>query len=487
MDLTVENERVVLEKSSNKQTEQTTAAKENYDPAYDPLVAKTPGHGTEYAPTYWVGTAGEPPADDGPILSDVDVDVAIIGSGYTGLSTAIHLAEQYGIKATVLEANRASWGCSTRNGGQAQCASGRLKRSQWIQRWGLDTAIRMHEECLDGMETFKGLIKDIDCEPQPGGHLYVAHRSKVMPTLEKEAKLLRQTFNYDAQILDAETVKNQFVGDQEAAGAMHEPEGIGIHAGKLAFGYLKKARALGATVHPASPVIGWETRNGIHYLKTPGGIVKARAVGVATGGYTSQGLHSQLKNRLLPILSNSMVTRPLTESEIAACNFRTNQVITDTRVLRHYYRLLPDNRVQIGTRSAITGKAAPDKLYEDMLKADLARKFPALANIQVDYSWWGWVDVSHDMMPRIYQPNANQSIYYALGYGGNGVMYSAQAGKRLAQWIAGEGKDLNLPIFQSKLPFPNIQEMVESEAFAPFRRFGQRFLYRWYHLKDEVL
>ncbi|MBC7003611.1 FAD-binding oxidoreductase [Photobacterium sp. BZF1] len=487
MDSTVEKERVVLDKSSNKQSEQTTAAKEQYDPAYDPLIANTPGHGTEYAPTYWVGTAGEPPADDGPILSDVDVDVAIIGSGYTGLSTAIHLAEQYGIKATVLEANRASWGCSTRNGGQAQCASGRLKRSQWIKRWGLDTAIRMHEECLDGMETFKGLIKDIDCEPQPGGHLYVAHRAKVMPTLEKEAKLLRQTFNYDAQILDADTVKKQLVGDQEAAGAMHEPEGIGIHAGKLAFGYLKKARALGATVHPASPVIGWETRNGIHYLKTPGGIVKARAVGVATGGYTSQGLHSQLKNRLLPILSNSMVTRPLTESEIAACNFRTNQVITDTRVLRHYYRLLPDNRVQIGTRSAITGKAAPEKIYEDMLKADLARKFPALANIQVDYSWWGWVDVSHDMMPRIYQPNANQSIYYALGYGGNGVMYSAQAGKRLAQWIAGEGKDLNLPIFQSKLPFPNIQEMVESEAFAPFRRFGQRFLYRWYHLKDEVL
>lgn len=487
MDSTVEKERVVLDKSINEQTEQTTAAKENYEPGYDPLVARTPGRGAEYAPTYWVGTAGDPPADDGPILSDVDVDVAIIGSGYTGLSTAIHLAEQYGIKATVLEANRASWGCSTRNGGQAQCASGRLKRSQWIQRWGLDTAIRMHEECLDGMETFKGLIKDIDCEPQPGGHLYVAHRAKVMPTLEKEAKLLRQTFNYDAQILDADTVKKQFVGDQEAAGAMHEPEGIGIHAGKLAFGYLKKARALGATVHPASPVIGWETRNGIHYLKTPGGTVKARAVGVATGGYTSQGLHGQLKNRLLPILSNSMVTRPLTNSEIEACNFRTNQVITDTRVLRHYYRLLPDNRVQIGTRSAITGKAAPEKKYEDMLKADLARKFPALENIQVDYSWWGWVDVSHDMMPRIYQPNANQSIYYALGYGGNGVMYSAQAGKRLAQWIAGEGKDLNLPIFQSKLPFPNIQEMVESEAFAPFRRLGQRFLYRWYHLKDEVL
>ncbi|PSW21723.1 FAD-binding oxidoreductase [Photobacterium sanctipauli] len=475
------------QEQSPNSTQTATKPFNKYDPSYDPLTAKTPGHGSEYAPTYWVGTAGEPPADDGPILSDVDVDVAIIGSGFTGLTTAIHLAEQYGIKATVLEANRASWGCSTRNGGQAQCASGRLKRSQWIQRWGLDTALKMHEECLDGMETFKGLIKDIDCEPQHGGHLYVAHRAKVMPTLEKEAKLLRQTFNYDAQILDADTVKRLYVGDQEAAGAMHEPEGIGIHAGKLAFGYLKKARALGATVHPASPVIGWETKNGVHHLRTPGGIVRARSVGIATGGYTSQGLHTQLKNRLLPILSNSLVTRPLTAEELAACNFKTNQVITDTRVLRHYYRLLPDNRVQIGTRSAITGKAAPEAKYEQMLKADLARKFPTLDGIQVDYSWWGWVDVSHDMMPRIYQPNAKESIYYALGYGGNGVMYSAQAGKRLAQWIAGEGKELDLPIFQSKLPFPNVREVVESEAFAPFRRFGQRFLYRWYHLKDEVL
>ncbi|UXI00097.1 NAD(P)/FAD-dependent oxidoreductase [Photobacterium sp. TY1-4] len=467
--------------------QRATQASSSYDPAYDPLVQATPGQGAEYAPTYWVGTAGEPPADDGPITCDVDVDVAIIGSGFTGLTAAIFLAEKYGIKATVLEANRASWGCSTRNGGQAQCASGRLKRSQWIERWGLDTALKMHEECLEGMATFKDLIKDIDCEPQPGGHLYVAHRDRVMPALEKEAKLLRDTFHYDAQILDAETVKNQFVGDQEACGAMHEPEGIGIHAGKLAFGYLKKARALGATVHPASPVTGWETKNGIHYLQTPGGVVKARAVGVATGGYTSQGLHRELKNRMLPILSNSMVTRPLTEAELEACQFHTNQVITDTRVLRHYYRLLPDNRVQIGTRSAITGRAAPEQKYEAMLKADLVRKFPALDGIQVDYSWWGWVDVSHDMMPRIYQPNAGESIYYALGYGGNGVMYSAQAGKRLAQWIAGDAEHLDLPIFQSKLPFPNLREMVESEAFAPFRRFGQRFLYRWYHLQDEVL
>lgn len=470
----------------NAQQTSTTASRE-YDPAYDPLLDSNPGAGTDYAPTYWIGTAGEPPADDGPIESDTEVDVVIIGAGFTGLTTAIFLAQEHGIKATVLEANRVAWGCSTRNGGQAQCASGRLKRSQWIQRWGLDVALKMHQECIEGMENFKELIKDIDCDPQPGGHLYIAHRARVMPTLEKEAELLRNTFGYNARILDADTVRNEWVNDREAHGAMHEPEGIGVHAAKLAFGYIRKARNLGATIHPSSPVLSWETKGGYHYLRTPGGVVKAKAVGVATGGYTSNSLHKEFKNRLLPILSNSVVTRPLTDDEINMCNFHTRQVLTDTRVLRNYYRLLPDNRLQIGSRSAITGRHAPEKKYEDMLRQAMRRKFPELAGIAIEYSWWGWVDVSHDMMPRIVQPDPKQTIYYALGYGGNGVMYSSQAGRRMAQWIAGKGENLDLPIFKDRLPYPNVFEKIESEVFAPFRRLGQSFLYRWYHLKDEVL
>ena len=91
------------------------------------------------------------------------------------------------------------------------------------------------------------------------------------------------------------------------------------------------------------------------------------------------------------------------------------------------------------------------------------------------------------MMPRIVQPDPKERIFYAMGYGGNGVMYSSQAGRRMAQRIAGRGAELDLPIFQDRLPFPNVREMVVSEAFAPFRRLGQRFLYRWYHLKDEQL
>ena len=88
-----------------------------YDPRYDPLVARDPGTGRDYAPTWWVASAGTPPDDDGPIAADIDADVVIIGSGSTGVSTALYLAQEHGIRAVVLEANRTSWGCSSRSGG----------------------------------------------------------------------------------------------------------------------------------------------------------------------------------------------------------------------------------------------------------------------------------------------------------------------------------------------------------------------------------
>lgn len=450
---------------------------EPYDPLYDPVTDDGPGRNRDYCPTYWIATAGEAPVDDGPVGSDMDVDVAIIGSGYTGLSAAIHLAREHGIKATVLEANRAAWGCSTRNGGQAQVSAGRLKRSEWVDRWGLDVARKMHAEVAEGFDLFRSLIAGIDCDPQDGGHLYIAHKPGMMAALEKESRLLNETFGYPARIIGRAELHGNYLKDQEAAGAMHEPDGIGIHAAKLAFGYLRMARQAGAKVHTGSPVVGLRTEGGHHHLSTPGGTVRARAVGVATAGYTAPGLNPLTRHRLMPILSNSIVTRPLTEGEIEATGFRTRMVLTDTRTLRHYYRLMPDGRVQIGSRSAITGADAGNRRHLDVLLEGLWRKFPALRGIDIDYSWWGWVDVSHDMMPRIFRPDPDQSIWYAMGYGGNGVMYSAQAGRRMAQMIAGKGEDLDLPIFTSPLPHYGL--------LTGFRRLGQRVMYHWYHYRDE--
>jgi len=459
---------------------QSTTTLAPYDPRYDPLVSESPGQNRDYAPTYWIATAGKPPESDGPIVRDTDADVAIVGSGYTGLACAIYLAREFGIKATVLEANRVAWGCSTRNGGQAQNASGRLSRSQWIERWGLDVARRLHAEIEEGFEHFEDLVRKspIDCEPQRGGHVYIAHRQRCLDKIAAESRVLNETFGYPTRVISREELRHDFVDEAEAVGAVHEPLGTGIHPAKLAFGYLRMARDLGARIHTGSPVQAIEPRGNAFLLRTPGGTVKARSVAIATGAYTSLGLTPALRGRCMPILSNALVTRPLTAAELESTGFRTRQVITDTRTLRFYYRLLPDNRIQIGTRSAITGADATHERHLQLLIEGLHRKFPSLRGIEIEYCWWGWVDVSHDMMPRIFRPDPQQKLFYALGYGGNGVSYSAQAGRRMAQMIAGQsfsGQDL--PIFRSPLP---------GHAFAPFRRLGQRMLYGWYHLRDEA-
>lgn len=449
-----------------------------FDPFYDPMTAPKLGPGSDYAPTYWIGTAGEIPDDDGPVTGDMDVDVAVIGSGYTGLSCAIHLAKMHGIKATVLEANGVAYGCSTRNGGQAQISSGRLKRSQWIARWGLDAARALHDEVVEAFDLFRGLIRDhgIDCQPQDGGHYYIAHKASAMPALESETRLLNETFGYGARMLDRDELFRTVARDHEAHGAMWEPDGVGIHAARLAFGYLRVARELGATVHPDSPVQGWMLKDGIHHLRTPGGTVRARRVAVATAAYAPRALHPRLKDRLMPIMSNSVVTRVLTADELDAVGIRKLSPLTDTRTLRHYYRLLPDNRLQIGSRAAITGRDAANPAHLKALRQGMARKFPVLRGIDLDYSWWGWVDVSHDMMPRITGLPDLPGAFYALGYGGNGVMYSAMAGRRMAQLVAGETVP-DLPIFNTELPHEGWK--------TPFRRLGQWGLYHLYHFRDE--
>jgi len=461
-----------------------------YDPKYDPLGAADPGAGRDYAPTYWVASAGEPPSDDGPISQDIDADVVIIGSGSTGVSTALYLAQEHGVRALVLEANQTSWGCSSRSGGQGQNASGRLKRSQWIARWGLDVAKKLDTEIRTGFENFKNLTTQFECDAFDGGHLYLAHRPEKLGYLKEEARTMREVFGYDARLLSASEIRQTYCDERETAGGLLEAEGVGIHPLKFTFGLINKARLLGARIHPGSPVQKWTTINGVHHLRTPGGTVRAKRVAVCTGGYTGQALSPLLKNKIMPILSNSVVTRVLTDPEMKACNFRSETFMTDTRTLRFYYRLLKGNRLQLGSRSAVSGSDAQNPEHLRLLTDAIARKFPPLAGIQIDHSWWGWVDVSHDMMPRIVRPQADLSVWYALGYGGNGVSFSTWAGKRLAQRIVGADQGqavFKLPIYDSPLQFPNVFGVVQSRALAPFRRIGQGALYKWYWLRDERL
>ena len=153
--------------------------------------------------------------------------------GATGLSTALYLAQEQGIRAVVLEANQVAWGCSSRSGGQGQNASGRLKRSQWIERWGLDVAKQLDAEIRAGFENFRALTRSIDCDAHDGGHLYVAHRPRKMDVLRNEGALMRETFGYATRMLSAEELRRDYCDEREAAGALLEPDGIGVHPLKL--------------------------------------------------------------------------------------------------------------------------------------------------------------------------------------------------------------------------------------------------------------
>ncbi len=449
-----------------------------YNPKYDPLKHKNPGTGVDYAPSYWVHNAGKPPEDDGQVKSDMDADVVLIGGGFTGTATALFLAREHGIKAVVLEANQIGWGCTSRNGGQGHLAWGRLSRSEWIKKWGLDMARKLHANSLEGYDVFRSMTEDpeIDCEPHGEGNMCIAHSEDAYRYLSGESQLCNELLGYESRMVSREEIHENYIGDQEAWGAMLEPVGIAVQPLKLCYGYARVARRLGAKIYTGSPVLEWTTKDGMHHLRTPGGTVRARAVGVCTAGYTSPNLHKLTRYKNMPIMANSVVTRKLTDDEVEECEFKSNIMFTDSRKLRYYYRYLPEKRLQIGSRSAISGADAQNPKHLQIVKEAIARKFPSLAGIETPYFWHGWMDISHDMMPRVLQPDPKQQIFYAQGYSGNGVSFSAYASKQLANLISGKGiKEKDIPIFNSPLP---------AHPLRPIRRLGQHALYRYFEVLD---
>jgi len=446
---------------------------------YDPLHDNSPGCGEKFPNSYWADVSGPAPEDDGQLNADINVDVAIIGAGFTGLSTALHLAREHGIKATVLEANGTAWGASGRNGGFILKSSGRKSYAKMQQQWGEEVMRGIYQEMCEGVDTVQSLIAEgIDCDQQDPGYIRVAHKPKMLKSLIATAELQQKMFNYDVEILSRADLHQNYMADQNAFGAIRYQDGQGINPLKLARGYQKLARKAGAKIHCSSPVEHWTEEghgaNKLQVLQTPKGIVKAKKVVIASNAYTPKNLHSLVKNRTLPVLSQIIVTQPLSAEQLAACNFLTSNVIMDTRALKYYYRKLPDNRILFGGRGAITGKGAEDPYYANRLLSVLKSNFPALAQIKYDYTWSGWLSMSLDDMPHIYQ-NDEHNTFYAMGYCGSGVSFTVQAGKRLAQKVAGEEVP-NLPLYQNPLPkFP----------FAPFRRIGQWGYFQYGKIKDE--
>lgn len=438
---------------------------------FDPLISPSLSSDQEVPNTYWRTTADYLTTQT--LNQDINADVVIIGAGYTGLSCAIALARSGIRNIVVVEANSIGWGCSGRNAGFVLPGSGRLSYQQLVERFGKPQAMQLHNDYLAGTELIASLTKEAnsDIDPCETGYLKLAHSNKWLKKLENSARYLEQEFDYQVEFLTQSQLQQNYVHHQKACGAIRYTNGYGINPLKLINSYAKLARDLGVKIYTHTAVNRISSTNNKHQVYTSNAIISTDKLVIATNGYTTKNVQSPVSNKILPVLTNVVVTRALSSDELLASNFKTRQVMMDTRELKYYYRLLPDNRLLFGGRGAIAGKDAHQPIFQQRLLNEIQSTFKGLDKITIDYNWIGWIAVALDQMPHIYSEN---NIYYSTGYCGSGVSFATLAGTQLAELI--EQGQLNSPLHTALPSFP----------FAKYRRLGQALFYQYGRIKDNL-
>ena len=431
-------------------------------------------------PSYWEATA---PRDDPgwtPLEGDAECDVAVIGGGYTGLSTALHLARDHGVDVTVLEAgDRIGWGASGRNGGFCCMPATKLSVAQMTKRYGLEETRRFFASQIEGIEFTRALIADhaIDCDMRGDGIFEVAHRPRAVGELKAYGETLGKLFGIETTLYGAEDFRGIGHDSSEQFGALKVGPSFALHPMKFTLGLARAASAAGATLHPGSLVTRWLREGGRHLLVTARGALRAKRVVVAANGYLRERLHRDFDARILPVISNIVTTRPLTAEELAAQSWKTDCPLINTRRLLFYYRLLPDNRLMLGARGDLTGAPADGERMRAWMTKRIGEVFPAWRDVQIDHFWRGFVCISRRLAPSVGRLEDDASVFYGFGYHANGVNTAPWTGMKLAAMIAGTETPEALPAVIRGLPprFPLPGLRLKYLAAA----------YRWYAFRDD--
>jgi len=382
------------------------------------------------AEPYWWEDAPRPASAAGALVTRCDV--AIVGSGYTGLAAAIELARG-GRQVVVFDAEDAGWGCSTRNGGQVS-TSIKPAFADLKAQHGDDVAYRICREGLDALDWIEEFVRRerIDCEYARVGRLHAAHNDAAFRRLVADLSQRPKALAVEAHVLPRAEQRTEIGTDSYHGGVIY-PAHASLHPAKYHQALLDRARAAGATVVGRCPVQSVAPAAGGFQVVTSRGEVSARDVLIATNGYTG-ALTPWLRRRVIPIGSYIIATEPLAP-DLAPRLIPKSRVISDTRKLIFYYRLSGDGRRMLfGGRVAVS--ETDPTVSAPRLHHYMTRIFPELATSRITHSWLGFVAYTFDTLPHL--GRQADGVYYCMGYCGSGVSLASYFGTRIAQQMLGK-------------------------------------------------
>ena len=393
-------------------------------------------------PDSWYAASAELPPAQPALRGAQTADVCIIGAGFTGLSAALHLAQQ-GLDVKVVEAHRVGFGASGRNGGQV--GSGLNYAQADIEKsLGLDKAHHIWDMTMEA----KALVRDLVATHAPEANYEpgVAHADFHVSDTQaahKEAAHLAQEYNYDQEeCLDQAGIASVIKSDRYTGGKIDWGAGH-LHPLRYVLGLARAAQNAGAGVYENSPVHtvkdGTET-----IVRTEHGSVAAKHIIHATNGYHS-GLNRKMAAKVMPINNYLVATAPLDNPD----EVLTKRIaVADNRFVLNYYRLSHDNRLIFGGGESY-GAKFPQDIFAKVRKP-LLEIFPQLSDQELTHAWGGTLGITPTRLPMIARVGPNSLT--GCGYSGHGVAMATFAGRVLAEAVTQQASRFDL---LGELPIPS--------------------------------